>query len=140
MMVLRRPHLGQHHLPPEVAVNSGQIVVIAATTALVGATSPQQIARSAPAALTPVPPRHRAMVMHQHQRQRRLLQHRLRRSQCRRRDLPSHQSIATHTQLRHSFAQVALCAPIVAAILALAHDAGVAAIPSLAHDAGVLEA
>jgi len=124
MMVLRRPHLGQHHLPPEVAVNSGQIAVIAATTALVGATSPQQTARSAPAALTPVPLRHRAMVMRQRQRQ--LLQHRLRlrRSQCHRRDLPSRQSIATHTQLRHSFAQVALCAPIVAAILALAHDAG----------------
>jgi len=198
MMVPRHPHLGRRRLPPEVAVSSGQIAVIAATTTLVGATSPLQIARSAPEPLIPVPLRHRAMVMRQHQC--RLLQHRhhlgrhhlslevaassgqtaliaamttpvgatsllrtakfapepsmpaplhhralvMRQPQCRhlqhhrrrlrrlrhrrsqrhRRDLHSHQSIATRTQLRRSCAQVAMCAPIVAATLALAHDAG----------------
>jgi len=67
MMVLRHPHLGQRHLPPEVAADSGKIAVIAATTTPVGVTSPLQIARSAPDLLMPVPLRHRAVArQHQH--------------------------------------------------------------------------
>jgi len=72
MMVPRRHHLGRHRLPLEVAANSGQIAVIAATTTPVGATSLLQIARPAPEPLMPVLLRHRAVVMCQ-----RLGRHRL---------------------------------------------------------------
>lgn len=53
-------HLGQHHLPLEVAANSGQTVAIAATTPPVGATSLLQIARPAREPSTPLPLHHRA--------------------------------------------------------------------------------
>jgi len=135
MVVLRHLGLGRRRLPPEVAANSGQIAVIAVTTAPVGATSLLRTAQFALEPSTPVPLRHRAMVMRQPQcrflqhHQRRLRHHRYHhrchhRSQRRRQD-HSQQSIATRTQLRHSCAQVALCAPTVAATLALARDAGV---------------
>jgi len=129
MVVPRHPRLGRRHLPPEVAVNSGQIALIAAMTTLVGATSPPQIARSAPEPLMPVHLRHRAMVMHQRQcrllHRHRLLQlHRLHRSHLLGQHL-TQRSIATPTRLRHSCAQAAICALIVDATLALARDAGV---------------
>jgi len=124
MVVLRHPHhLGRRRLPPEVAANSGQIAVIAVTTAPVGATSLLRTAKFALEPSTPVPLRHRAMVMRQPQC--RFLQHHQRRLHHRRSQRHRHQSIATRTQLRHSCAQVAMCAPIVAATLALARDAGV---------------
>jgi len=61
-MVMRqcRHHPARPHLPLEVAANSVQIVAIAATTTLVGATSQLQIAKCAPEASMPVPLRHRA--------------------------------------------------------------------------------
>jgi len=117
MMVLRHPRLGRRHLPLEVAANSGQIALLVATTTQVGATSLLQTARYVPEPLMPVPLRHRAMVMRQHQC--RLLQ----RHHHLGRHLHSLRFIATRTQRRHSCVQVAVYAPIVVAMLVCAHDA-----------------
>jgi len=126
MMAPRRPHPGRRHLPPGVAASSGKIAVIAATTTLVGATCPRQIARFALGLSIPPRLHHRAMAMRPHQC--RLLQHHQRRHRHHqpphRRRLHSQQSTATLTRHRHSCAQVATCAPIAAATLALARDAG----------------
>jgi len=125
MMVPRHHLLGRHLLPLEVAANSGQTVPIAAMTTPVGATSPLRTAKFAPELSMPVQLRHRAMVMRQPQYQ--PLQHHQRRHRRSQRHRQDHcqRSIATRTQLRHSCAQVVQCAPIVAATLALARDAGV---------------
>merc|ERR1712045_1056206 len=126
-LLQRHHHLGRHHQHLEVAANTGQIVPTAAMTTPDGAISPLRTARSAPEPSMPVLQRHRAVVMRQPQF--RFLQHpqrRLRHHQPQRhRQDHSQQSIATRTQLRHSCARVAMRAPIVAATLALAHDAGV---------------
>jgi len=139
MMVPRHPHLGRHlgrhHLPPEVAANGGQTVAVAARTTPVGATGLPRIAKFAPEPSIPVPLRHRAMVMrqpqrrilqrHQHRRRhRRSQRHRHGHRQGHRQDLQSQRSIATRTQLHNSCVQAAMCAPIVAAFLALARDSG----------------
>merc|ERR1712039_875950 len=60
VMRQRRHHLARPHLPLEAAANSVQIVAIAATTTLVGATSLLQIAKCALEVSMPVPLRHRA--------------------------------------------------------------------------------
>jgi len=142
MMVLRHPRLGRRHLPPEVAANSGQIALIAVTTTPVGATSLLQTARSAADPWMPVPLRHRAMVMRQHQR--RFLQrhhhqgrhlHFLQRHHHPGRHLHSLRSIATRTQSRYRCVQMATCAPIVVAMLVRARDAwecSVAVVPRIA--------
>jgi len=130
-LLQRHHHLGRHHQHLEVAANTGQIVPTAAMTTPDGAISPLRTARSAPEPSMPVLQRHRAVVMRQPQfrflqhPQRRLRHHRSHHRSQRRRQDHSQQSIATRTQLRHSCARVAMRAPIAAAMLALARDAGV---------------
>jgi len=61
MMAQRHHRLrARHRLLPVAAANSGMIAVIAATTTLVGATSPLQIAKSALEPSMPVLPLHLA--------------------------------------------------------------------------------